>query len=127
MIIQKKLEDKIKLVGNVENVYEYLSAVDYIVMPSHYEGFPLTLVEEQASGLKCLVSDTITKDTNLTKMVFYFPLNGDKGEWSRIIDGNFGDRSKISNENIKVIKKIGFDIKIQVELLCQYYENLVRK
>ena len=43
--------------------------MDVFVFPSLWEGVPVSVVEAQAAGLKCYVSDTITEDVQLTELV----------------------------------------------------------
>lgn len=52
-----------------------LSAMDVFVMPSFYEGMPNTVIEAQATGLPCVISDTITREANITGLVSYVPLD----------------------------------------------------
>ncbi|ATH93264.1 glycosyltransferase family 1 protein [Bacillus glycinifermentans] len=59
------LEDEVLFLGVVEDVPSLMRTFDVFVMPSLFEGLPLVLVEAQASGLPCVVSDTITKETDL--------------------------------------------------------------
>lgn len=108
------IDSFIHFAGSVTNVNEYLSAIDLIVMPSLYEGLPLTLVEEQANGLCAIVSDTITTDVNLTGNINFLPLSSGVTSWSNTIS-NFIDAGVIrnedfSNECISKIKKANFDI-----------------
>ena len=49
--------------GTADDINNYLQAMDLMLLPSLYEGFPVTVVEWQANGLPCIVSDTITKDS----------------------------------------------------------------
>lgn len=68
--IEKFIENKvynkqIYFTGNISNVNEYYQAFDIFIMPSLYEGLPVTGVEAQASGLKCIFADTITHEINL--------------------------------------------------------------
>ena len=70
-----ELKDFVIFVGETNNVSLYLSAMDVIAMPSLFEGFPLTLVEEQANGLKCFVSNNITSQVNITGLVDFLPID----------------------------------------------------
>lgn len=45
----------------------FIMAMDIFVFPSIFEGFPLTLVEVQTSGLPCVISDTISEECILTE------------------------------------------------------------
>ncbi|WP_242622590.1 glycosyltransferase [Lachnoclostridium sp. Marseille-P6806] len=44
-------------------------AMDVFVFPSLYEGLPGTVIEAQAAGLPCLISDRITDETAVTPFV----------------------------------------------------------
>jgi len=46
-----RLEKNILLLGQKENVLEYLASTDVFVMPSLWEGFPMALLEVMAFGL----------------------------------------------------------------------------
>lgn len=59
------LLDDIVFTGVVSDVPEYMKAFDVFVMPSLFEGLPLVLVEAQASGLPCVISDHITVEVDL--------------------------------------------------------------
>lgn len=117
--------DKIYFTGSVDNPEKYMSASDLIVMPSLYEGFPLTLVEEQANGLKIICSDTITQKTNLTGNINFISLDSPTDIWlNKIkdeIDSNY-NRNEFSIKSIEMIKKQGFDIKSNALDLYNYYK-----
>ena len=51
-----RLEQSVTLVGDVDNVHEYLQASDLYVFPSEYEGFGLSMVEALACGLPAVVT-----------------------------------------------------------------------
>ncbi|MED1739277.1 glycosyltransferase family 1 protein [Bacillus swezeyi] len=59
------LEKDILFLGVVEDIPALMQTFDVFVMPSLFEGLPLVLVEAQASGLPCIVSDAITEETDL--------------------------------------------------------------
>ena len=114
-IKKNNIEKNCIMLGNVDNVFDYLSCFDYFFLPSLFEGFPIVLVEAQANGLKCLVSEAVTKSTNITGLVKYLKLDNME-IWKNIIDKeqplNFKERMNInqkimeSNYNLKNIKNI---------------------
>lgn len=53
----KKLEDEIEFVGLVDNVEKYLSETDIFILPSKYEGMPMSIIEAMATGLPIVASN----------------------------------------------------------------------
>ena len=51
------------------------------MFPSLHEGMPNTVIEAQATGLPCIIADTVTREANITGLVRYLPLNGPVSEW----------------------------------------------
>ena len=118
------LENKVFFLGSVNNVGEYLSVFDVAVMPSLYEGFPLTIMEEQASGLNCVVSDIITREVDVTGNVHFVSLSDDADVWAKkirdIVNGN-KQRDVLSCDAIKKIKENGYDMFSLSENLKRIY------
>lgn len=69
------LEENVLLLDWVDNVQDYLCAMDVFCLPSHFEGFPISVVEAQASGITCVVSSNVTDEIELTDLVCRLPLN----------------------------------------------------
>lgn len=75
------LEEKVTFTGNVRNVAEYLSAMDVFVFPSLYEGMPLSILEVQANGLPCVISDSVPEDVYLTDLIHPLSLDAPEDDW----------------------------------------------
>jgi hypothetical protein len=61
--------------------------MDYFCFPSRYEGLPGSVIEAQASGLQCLVSDSVTPEVNVTELVSMMSIKSEARDWARkIID-----------------------------------------
>ena len=56
-IIENGMETSVHLLGLQSKVYEYLNAADVFILPSLYEGVPMTLIEAMASGLPIIASN----------------------------------------------------------------------
>ena len=67
------LQDVCLFVGRQADVLSYLQASDALLLPSLKEGLPVTVVEAQANGLPCFITDTITRQCNVGG-VTYLPL-----------------------------------------------------
>lgn len=79
------IDEKVLLVGKKMDAYKYYSAFDILVMPSIYEGLSLTIVEAQVNGLKCITSDNVDKNSNLTGNVKFISLEKTANEWAEEI------------------------------------------
>lgn len=97
------LTDKTIFVGQTDEIAAYLSAMDVFVFPSLYEGMPNTVIEAQASGLPCVISDTITKEANVTGNVSYLAIDHAE-RWGDYI-------ADISLERRKNVDMSAYDIK----------------
>lgn len=111
------LEKKVIFVDANENAAYLLQAMDIFCFPSRFEGLPAALVEAQASGLKCLVSDCITDEVCITENLKRIPFNIDI--WvNHIIDLAQGyDRKDMRNE----MTNAGYNIKYQIKELEKLY------
>ncbi len=121
------LQDRVTFTGNINNVNEVLNAIDLILMPSLYEGLPLTLVEQQANGLKCVVADTITREADKTDNLRFVSLDEPISEWGDAIETQVSkeDRGERSKEAIKKITEAGYNIQVESQKLKDYYLNLL--
>ena len=82
-IRERGLEDAVIFTGLRFDVPQLLSAMDVFVFPSFFEGMPNTVIEAQASGLPCVIADTITKEADITGLVTYLSLEQTAGHWAQ--------------------------------------------
>lgn len=73
------LERDVLFLKNIPNVNEYLQAADLFVLPSHFEGYPISALEAQITGLPCLLSNRITSESKITENCEFLPLR--KAVW----------------------------------------------
>lgn len=78
------LEEYVTFTGVRQDIPQLLSAFDVFLFPSLYEGMPNTVIEAQATGLPCVISDTITREADITGLVSYLAL-GNPEQWSGIL------------------------------------------
>lgn len=101
------IEESVIFTGIRSDVPALLSAMDVFVFPSFYEGMPNTVIEAQATGLPCVISDTITEEAGITECVRYKALTTSAKEWAYIAVSLL-ENSRICY-NAKV-KHVGYDI-----------------
>lgn len=115
------IENSVIFTGNVNNVSDYLQAMDLFVLPSYYEGFPTVAVEAQSAGLKCLLSDTITHDVNVTGLVEFYSIKESPKDWKKKI------HAMLPYERIDTSSKLqnrGFDIVTETNKLAKVYHEI---
>ncbi len=113
------LDKDVIFTGNVYNVQEMYNAMDIFVLPSLFEGLPVTGIEAQVNGLPSFFSKKITKEVKISPLVSFLDINNPQIWVEKIIKtGSNNDRknNNISNNNFDVIKLANF--------LEDYYLNL---
>lgn len=118
------IDDSVIFTGVRSDIFELLNAFDLFIMPSFYEGLPVSVIEAQASGLKCLLSDTITKEVDITGNVEFMSLEKSPKEWAEKIVSMLPYERK--NTQQKIIDA-GYDIKSTAEWLTDFYIKLAEK
>lgn len=113
------LQDKVLMPGNVMNVNEYLSAMDVFAFPSLYEGMPLSMIEVQANGLPCIISDAVPDDVFLTDLLKRTSLDS-KEDWVQKICT--AERKEPLSYN-DIMYQSGFDISSMVQKVYAIYEK----
>lgn len=103
--VQEKNVRNIFFLGQRSDINNLLNASDIFMLPSFYEGFPIVVVEAQATGMQCMISDTITKSCNITNRVKFLSLSNQE-KWIReILNYKNIDREDLNH----VLNKNGFD------------------
>ena len=114
------LQEHVVMTGNVTNVADYLSAMDVFVFPSIFEGLPLSILEVQANGLPCVISDGVPEDVFLTDLIRPLSLKQDKQLWlEAILVAQRGDAQKYNRQ------LLGSDYAVQaaMEKIYRIYED----
>ncbi len=121
---EKHIYDQILFLGNQTPVGPFYQAMDAFVFPSRFEGMPGTVVEAQACGLPCFISDTITKEVMATDLVSSYSLQDAPKVWAEaILNGVNKEQIKQKSEytTIPTLIQKGFDVNGQVQKYEQFY------
>lgn len=117
------LEDAVQFLGVREDVADVMQAFDLFLLPSLFEGLPVTMVEAQASGLPCVISDKVPIQCDITGNVKVVALEESPEKWAdQVLE--FAGEFERKNTYDK-IQKAGFDIKENVKWLEEFYVGAV--
>lgn len=116
LLTQKKLHNYMFL-GERKDIESFYQIMDVFVFPSKYEGFGIATIEAQASGLYCLISNTIPNDVIATNHAISLPIDS-ASAWSNTI---LNINSTIRTSLIDDLKANGFDITDCISNLQDYY------
>lgn len=122
---QRGLEEKVFFLGVRKDVQWLYQAMDVFVMPSLFEGLPVAGIEAQASGLKCIFSSEVTRQTSITSNVEYISLNESPKYWAIEIVKWYN--SYLRCDMSKEIIDAGYDIYNQAKVLQDYYLERVNE
>ena len=122
--IQKKVEklnlqEHVCFLGNRDDVPELLQAMDLFVLPSRFEGLPIVAIEAQVSGLKVVLSNTISEETALSEKCIFCDIHSSAKEWAQVILKNlnyFREQTDFGNSNYV------FDIKKQDKQILNMFQ-----
>ena len=103
-----------------------MSASDIFLLPSKNEGFPVTLVEAQASGLSILCSDNISKEVQITDLIKFLPIKSPEIWGEEIYKAKILDKEtrKKYNEKLKGTK---YDIKAQSKKYVELLNTIIEE
>ena len=115
------LRDKVIFTGVRNDVAELLQAMDVFAFPSLYEGLPMTLVEAQAAGLPCVISERVPIECGITDLVRQLSLGEGAQRWAeQLISAADNTRRNTSEE----IKAAGYDIASNAKWLEEFYTQI---
>ncbi|UZT83419.1 glycosyltransferase [Caproicibacterium sp. BJN0003] len=114
------LKGAVKFLGVCTNMERLYQAMDIFVLPSHFEGLPLVLLEAQANGLPCYVSDCISKEAQVTSSCQYLSLDLPAEKWADKIMSHENNRNP---DAVKEIQNSNYDIQKNAKNLEAFFIN----
>ena len=113
------IADHVRFLGVRSDVADLMQAMDVFAFPSLYEGLPVTMVEAQAAGLPCIISDKVPPECILTEgLVDVMPLSAGTEAWT---DAILGKCNTPRTDRRAEIAAHGFDITTEAVKLQEFY------
>lgn len=116
--VQLGVAEDVILTGNRNDIPELLSAMDIFAFPSIREGLPVTLVEAQATGLPCLVSENVTTDVAISPLVKRLPIDSSE-LWAQEML-----KAPVRQDVTEHIIRAGFDVRSSAQQMYELYTRL---
>lgn len=117
IIHEKNLEGFVQMLGARKDLNIILPQCDALLMTSYFEGLPIALVEAQASGLPCVVSDTITREVDCGGCIF-MSLDEPANKWATILSNLLDGTITFSIDQDRIKK---FDVKYMIGQIEKVY------
>ncbi|MEK5181506.1 glycosyltransferase family 1 protein [Paenibacillus odorifer] len=124
-ILDLEIQEKVIFTGVISNVNDFMQIMDIFVFPSHFEGLGMVVIEAQAAGLPCIVSDTVPSEAHVTNLIKSLSLSLSATEWANEILN-----SEIINNRLDAyieVKKSGYNIAESSEFLEKFYSKMLIK
>lgn len=118
-VISLGIQDHVIFTGIRSDVCDLLQAMDVFLFPSLYEGLPVSIIEAQAAGLPCIISDKVPIECKKTDLVQQMNLSESCGSWAeKVITAAKQNKRRDTSEEIK---KTGFDVCENARQLEEFY------
>lgn len=122
-IVEKKIQDlciekDVLLLGQRNDVNDIIQSFDVFILTSIFEGFPVVLVEAQAAGIPCVISDSITEEVKITNLIETVSLKEEANIWAKCVLGQARRGKSCTND---LIINNGFDIAQESKKLESFY------
>ena len=117
------IAESVIFMGVRNDVFHLLQAGDFFIFPSLYEGFPGAVLEAQASGMNCIISDSITEEVMLTKNIKMISLSEGPKAWANLL----GSFEPVNRKDAWIeIKKAKYDIGDLVLNTEAFFDDLTK-
>ncbi len=112
------IEKNVRFLGIRSDVNRVLQAMDVFLFPSLYEGLGIVIIEAQAAGLPCVISDTVPSEAVVTDLAEKISLESSVEIWAKAVVNN---KNRERGNTEKEIRKAGYDIKATADIIMQFY------
>jgi len=120
----KGLAAHVKFLGVRPDVPALLAGLDVLLLPSLSEGQPSVVIEAQASGLPCLVSDGVTRSVDFgLGLLTFLPLDS-PADWVPSLRARHTGQRRQEPRIHEAFCRAGFDVHQSAKNLTALYETI---
>ena len=119
---QFNIEDKVIFLGKQNDTSKYYQAMDVFCLPSRYEGLPVVAVEAQCSGLPCLFSTYVSKESKILDSTEFLSYDDTLDKWSQTM---FELANNQRVDGAEQVRNCNFDMQEEAKKLELYYQHLL--
>ncbi len=120
-VARYNLSDQVIFTGNIYDVEDYYSAMDVFLLPSHYEGFSIAVIEAQCNGLNCLIAENLSEDMVITDRTYRVSLDEPASKWAEIAIRSATEHADNREMYSQTVRNKGYDTFDNGVVLGKYY------
>lgn len=122
-ICNKDLNDYFKLIGTRNDIPQILHCSDVFLLPSLFEGLPISAIEAQCAGCDCVIADNVTRLVDGGKCTFLSIGASDAQQWAEEISCLLDkkERTVLSEEALH-----SFDVQAMADKVAMFYDKSVK-
>lgn len=114
------VEESVRMTGKVADPQNYYPLINVLILPSVFEGVPVTIIESQIAGVPCVISDVVNKDVVISNGCKVLSPSAPDEIWADTIISSTGSKVVLNNNSKN------YDINYAVKDLQKKYEVLLR-
>ncbi len=124
LVEKKGLTENVKFLGYRKDINKLLQIIDLVLLPSFFEGLPTVAIEAQAAGTPILLSNTISKQTDLgLNLIYYVSIQNGPQLWCTQILRLFSSPISVPLETrLETLQLKSFTAQ---EMRLKYYEAII--
>jgi len=121
-ITNENLEEYFLFLGKRDNINDFLCSFDLFLLPSLFEGLPVSVIEAQLNGLPVLLSDSVTKEVSLGNKCDFLSLRDEYSWIKKVLEYYYGNSKRLQEKEFNPL----FKIELQINGFIDIYNNVIK-
>jgi glycosyltransferase involved in cell wall biosynthesis len=117
------LGGRVTFTGARDDIPSVMTSLDALVLPSRWEGSPITLVEAQAAGLPCVVSPAVSRESEVVPGLLRWAPDGDAEAWCDAVLEAVREPRPGRDEAQRAMAGTAWSLPVVVDRLCAIWSG----